>query len=240
MKYLVLALMLVVGLSAAQAQAPDARALNEIIVKANAAQAARNWAEAEKLAKQLISMAPERWEYHKTLADAQGNQGRYPDAMASYDRAIALAEKDADAAKAKPTLGVLWAAKGNVFIKLKNNTAAVAAFQKAAALSDKPGLAYFNLCATMYNMGDAKGAAAACGKSIAADPNRADAYFVRGSALFGDATVDAKGKMVVPPASLAALCKYLELAPNGPHANDVKEMLKAAGQPVTTTYQKKK
>ena len=240
MKYCLALLVLLTGLTVAQAQAPDARALNEIIVKANAAQAARNWPEAEKLAKQLIAMAPDKWDYHKTLADAQGNQGRYQDAMASYDRAIALAEKAADAAKAKPALAEMWVAKGNAFIKLKNMPAAIAAYQKSAALSDKPAVAYFNLCATFYDLGQTKEALPACDKAIAADPAKADAYFIKGSALFGDGTVDAKGKMVIPPASLAALRKYLALTPSGAHAADVKEMLKAAGEPVVTTYQKMK
>ncbi len=69
-------------------------------------------------------------------------------------------------------------------------------------------------------------------KAIAADPNKADAYFVKGSLLFAEATVDTNGKIVVPPVATQALQKYLALAPNGSHAADVKEMLTfAAGAP---------
>ena len=50
------------------------------------------------------------------------------------------------------------------------------------------------------------------------DPKRADAYFIKGSVLLGDSKVDAKGNMVAPPGTVAALRKYLELAPNGGHA----------------------
>ena len=96
------------------------------------------------------------------------------------------------------------------------------------------------MCATFYNLGRTKEAVPACDKAIAADPDKADAYFIKGSALFGDGTVDAKGKMVIPPASLAALRKYLALTPSGAHAADAREMLKAAGEPVVTTYQKMK
>ena len=237
MKRLVLALAIIVGASGALAQTPQAE--NALTAQANAAVAARNWAEAERVLKQLVAAVPTAWDYRKALADAQGNQGRYQDAMASYDRAIALAEKDADAAKAKSALAEMWVAKGNAFIRLKNTAAAIPAFQKAATLSDKPALATFNLCATFFNLGRSKEAAAACDRAIAADPNKADAYFIKGSVLFADATVDAKGKMTFPPAALPALRKYLALAPNGAHAADVKEMLKAAGEPITTTYQKR-
>jgi tetratricopeptide (TPR) repeat protein len=238
MKRLVLALAIIVGASGALAQTPQAE--NALIAQANAAMAARNWPEAERLLKQLIVAAPNRWDYQKGLADAQGNQGRYQEAAATYDRAIALAEKDADAAKAKPALAAMWLGKGNMLLMLKNNAAAIAAYNKAAALDPNPAVAYWNICATMYNLGNTKGAAAACDKAIAADPKRPDAYFIKGSVLLGDSKVDAKGNMVAPPGTVAALRKYLELAPNGGHAADVKEMLKAANEPVTTTYQKKK
>lgn len=229
MKLILAVLIVVAGLSSVLAQTSGPAAENALIEKVNAALVARNWVEAERVLKQLIVAAPSRWEYQKGLAEAQGNQARYQEALASYDRAIALAEKDANTATAKPALAAMWLAKGNVLLKLKNNAAAVAAYQKSAALSATPAVAYFNLCATFYNMGQTKDALAACDKAIAADPSKADAYFIKGSVLFADATVDAKGKMVFPPTAIASLKKYLELAPTGGHAADVKEMLAAAG-----------
>ncbi len=47
-------------------------------------------------------------------------------------------------------------------------------------------------------MGNMEGAEAACDKAIATDPNRADAYFVKGSAMFSTEKLDAKNKYVVP------------------------------------------
>ena len=38
-------------------------------------------------------------------------------------------------------------------LKLKQNDAAIAAYGKAATLDPHPATAYFNLCATMYNVG---------------------------------------------------------------------------------------
>ncbi len=68
-------------------------------------------------------------------------------------------------------------------------------------------------------------AIAACDKAIALDPNKADAYFIKGSALFGNGKVDKSGRYEVPPGTVEVLDKYLELAPDGGHAQDVHAML---------------
>jgi len=81
-------------------------------------------------------------------------------------------------------------------------------------------------------MGDA---IAAANKCIALDPTKADAYFIKSSCLFGNATMDANGKTMVPAEAIAALQKYLELAPDGGHAADVKQMLDYASIAVKTT-----
>ncbi len=66
----------------------------------------------------------------------------------------------------------------------------LAAYNKAAALSPNPVVAYFNICATLYNIGQpAAKTVAACVKAIAADPKKADAYFVKGSSLYGEGAV---------------------------------------------------
>ena len=79
-------------------------------------------------------------------------------------------------------IGQIYTMLGNANLKLKKNDAAIAAYNKAAALSPNPAVAYFNVCAVMYNMGQpAAKTAAACDKAIAADPKKADAYFIKGS-----------------------------------------------------------
>jgi hypothetical protein len=84
------------------------------------------------------------------------------------------------------------------------------------------------------------GALDACGKAIAADPNKADAYFIKGSVLIGESKTDASGKLIAPPGAAEALKRYLQLAPNGAHADDVKQMLSVIGSKVDTTYKKGK
>jgi tetratricopeptide (TPR) repeat protein len=117
--------------------------------------------------------------------------------------------------------------QGNAYLKLKKNDQAVRAYAKAAALDPDPGAAYFNLCATFYNQGNMQNAISSCDKSIAADPTRADAYFIKGSSLYGLGSLDKQNKYVLPPGTIEALKKYLELSPTGGHAADVKAMLEA-------------
>jgi hypothetical protein len=48
--------------------------------------------------------------------------------------------------------------------------------------------------------------------------------------------MDKDNKIKVPAGTDVALKKYLELAPDGPHAADVKQMLEYIGSKVETTY----
>jgi tetratricopeptide (TPR) repeat protein len=199
---------------------------NALVAKAQAALDAKQWPDAEAALKQLLSSEP-RWEYSEALGTAQLNQGHYADSLDSYQRAIDLAQKDLAGKNASPAdTSRIYTMIGNANLKLKKNDAAIAAYNKAAALSPNPAVAYFNICATLYNMGQpAAKTAAACDKAIAADPKKADAYFVKGSALYGEGAVDKSNKYVVPPGTVAALKQYLALAPDGPHVQDVKAML---------------
>jgi len=59
---------------------------------------------------------------------------------------------------------------------------------------------------------------------------RADAWFVLGSVLYVSSPTDAKGNFVIAAETRQALEKYLELAPDGAHAADVKAMLDMAAK----------
>ncbi len=166
--------------------------------------------------------AAPRWDTFETLGNTQMAQGHYADAIASYQRAIDLGQKDAG----QTAIGRVFVSIGNANLKLRKDDAAVAAYTKAAAIDPKPAVAYFNLCAVLYNMGQATAQTiAACDKAIAADSKKADAYFIKGSIMLGNATIGKDNKTIVPPGTVETLRQYLVLAPNGPHANDVKQML---------------
>jgi hypothetical protein len=80
-------------------------------------------------------------------------------------------------------------------------------------------------------------AAAAADKAAAADPTKAEAYYIKGQALIQKATVDPKTqKIVAPPDCIEAYQKYLEVAPTGPHAEEVKGILQGIGAEVRSTY----
>ena len=96
---------------------------------------------------------------------------------------------------------------------------------------------YFNEAATLYNAGKLPEASAAADKAIAADPKKAEAYYIKGQALIPQATVDPKTqKIVAPPGCVEAYQTYLELAPDGPHAADVKGILEGIGAQVKSSY----
>src|SRR5690242_7631123 len=106
-------------------------------------------------------------------------------------------------------------------------SALLAAGTPALAQASTPAISAFNSCATLYNAGKMDEAIAACDQAIALDPGKADAYFIKASALFGNAKIGSGGKYEVPPGTVEALNKYLELASNGAHAPDVHAMLDA-------------
>src|SRR5580704_16495677 len=202
---------------------PAAQSENQsaLVAKAQAALDAKQWPDAEAALKQLSASEP-RWEYLEALGVAQFNQGHYADSIESYQRAIELAGKNASPAAIAAMLTTI----GNANLKLKKNDAAIAAYTKAAALDPNPAVAYFNLCAVTFNMGQpAAKTVPYCDKAIAADPKKADAYFIKGSSLYGEGALDKSNKFVPPPGAVDALKQYLALAPDGPHVQDVKAML---------------
>jgi tetratricopeptide (TPR) repeat protein len=220
--------------------------INALISQYNAAQTAKNWQEAADILKKMIAAEPNRWEYQKALGDTQLNLGQYQESADTYEKVIPLAENatktdpKADPAKAKAAVAQMLTNEGNAYLKLKKNDKAIEAYTKAAAMDPNPGTAYFNICATQYNTGNTQGALAACDKAIAADPTRADAYFIKGSLMVGESKLDKDGKLQATPGTSEALNKYLELAPDGPHAGDVKAMLQAIGAKIETTYHERK
>ncbi|MDQ2834890.1 MAG: tetratricopeptide repeat protein [Acidobacteriota bacterium] len=161
---------------------------------------------------------------------------KYGDAITSYKKGLEL-----NTASKKPSpeiagaaynqLGVAEARSGNV------KEASDAYDSAAKALPANAGMYFNNEAAVLYNAGKLPEAGAAADKAIAADPKRADAYYIKGQALIPQATVDPKTqKIVAPPGCVEAYQQYLELAPEGSHAADVKGILTGIGAQVKSTY----
>ena len=70
---------------------------------------------------------------------------------------------------------------------------------------------------------------------IAADPNKADAYYRKGVNMIGKATLQGD-KMVAPPGTAEAFQKYLELAAHRPVRRRAKQMLASIGASVETGF----
>jgi tetratricopeptide (TPR) repeat protein len=195
----------------------------------NQAMQSKDWPHAVDLAQQLVGQKASSLNL-KLLGTAQLYSGATDVALATYDQALAAAQQE-KAAEGQPIngwkdgLSQIYIGKGNALLKLKRTEEAVEAYNRSAELASNAGLAYFNLCAVLYNMGKTQESAAACRKCVQADPTRANAWFVLASDLFADLPVTAQGKVQASPETREALEKYLALAPDGPHAADVKAML---------------
>jgi len=176
---------------------------------------------------------------------------RYDQAVADYQKAIELKQKAVDAAPQKSPDANKQLAQysnqlGQAYAKSGKTDDAVKAYTHAAELDPAAaGQYYYNLGAIMTNANvtndpkQRQAAVEAFDKAIAADPNRADAYYWKATNLIGAATL--KGdKMIAPDGTAEAFQKYLELQPTGPHAEEAKAMLASIGGTVETDFGKKK
>ncbi|MBB5342564.1 tetratricopeptide repeat protein [Tunturibacter empetritectus] len=231
--------------------------LNALLTQARADNKAGNYDSAITAMKQATDTKPDEGILWVTLGDAQLGSGetaakaakaagtsptdpailqKYTDAASSYKKAA-----DLNAASKKPnpeTAGVAYNQLGQAEARLGDAKASSDAYEQAAkAQPEKAGMYYFNEAATLYNAGKLPEASAAADKAIAADPKKADAYYIKGQALIPQATVDPKTqKIVAPPGCVEAYQQYLELAPDGAHAADVKGILEGIGAPIKSTF----
>ena len=229
--------------------------LNNLLKSAREATAAGKFDDAVKAMTDATTAKPDEPILWETLGDAQlglANAAakaardaktadptvadKFTAAATSYQKALSL-----NAATAKPSPDLAAAANnqlGQVLGKTGKTKEAADAYESAAkADPPKASMYYFNEAATLFNANDMDGAAAAADKAITADPTKVDAYYIKGQALIQKATVDPKtNKITAPPDCLAAYQKYLELAPTGPHAEEIKGILQGIGASVPETY----
>ena len=161
---------------------------------------------------------------------------KYTEAAASYKKGV-----DANAASKKPNVETAAAAynqMGQALAKGGDGAGASTAYEEAAkAQPANAGMYFYNEAATLYNAGKLDEAAAAADKAIAADPKRADAYYIKGQALIPKASVDPKTqKITAPPGCIEAYQQYLELVPEGPRSEEVKGILAGVGAEVKSSY----
>jgi tetratricopeptide (TPR) repeat protein len=196
--------------------------------------------EAIAACKQAIAADPGQWEFYQLLAAAQVMGEKKLDAMATYDKGIELARKVAaekpDSPRARTGLGQMLTAKGNLYSQMYKFEEAIAAFNEAAQSAPYPALPYYNLCAMYYNISRMDDAVMACDKAIASDPGMAEAYYIKGSALFSKGRLQ-EGKYVAPAETRDVLNKYLGLSPFGTHADAARGLLEKLDAEIETGSQ---
>jgi len=232
--------------------------LNALLKQARDDTKAGNYASAVKAMTDATAAKPDEPILWDTLGDAQLGDAvaadkaakaakatdasvpdKYNAAITSYQKALTL-----NAAASKPSPDLTAAVDnqlGQALGKLGKTKESATAYE-AAATTDKTkaGMYYFNEAATLLNANDTDGAAAAADKAIAADPAKADAYYIKGQALIQKATVDEKtSKVVVPPGCVEAYQQYLVLVPTGPRADEVKGILTGIGEPIKSSVSNK-
>ncbi len=231
--------------------------LNALLTQARADNKAGNYDSAMKAMKDATAAKPDEGILWITLGDAQLGSAdaaakaakaagsptsdpaitqKYTDAVTSYKKGV-----DLNAASKKPSpevAAVAYNQLGQAYAKMGDTKSAADAYEQAAkALPANAGMYYYNEAVTLYNNGKLPEADAAADKAIAADPKKADAYYIKGQALIPQATVDPKTqKIVAPPGCVEAYQTYLELAPDGAHAADVKGILEGIGAQVKSSY----
>ena len=233
--------------------------LNEKLAAASDAMKAKDYESAINVLTEATAMDATRglvWfrlaEAYRASADTQSDPAekakRQDEAITDYHKAIDAAVKgEQTGIHTTPSdLGGFYNNLGEVYASIGKIDEAAQAYNQAAQVNPAgAGQYYFNLGAVLTNANktnDANMRNAAVGafdKAIAADPNHADAYYWKATNLMGAATLQGD-KMVAPPGTSEAFNKYLELQPNGAHAEEAKAMLASIGAKVETSYGKGK
>ncbi len=214
--------------------------LNADLQTARTDDAAKNYAAAAALMQRDVNLMPDAAVLWAELGLAQRGEQDYANAITSLQKGIAI-----DKASKKPHPEMLGAAED----ALGESLAATGKYPEAqaaydAAATDNPagaGLYYTNETIMMSRFNQTDAVVTAADKAIAAKPDGPIPYYLKGQALVSKATLDPKTqKIIAPPGCLEAYQKYLQLAPNGPFANDAKAVIQEMSATQSTSYNTKK
>lgn len=223
---------------ATEKQNSQIKNVNKMIVDARAARKAGDFDKAIALDTQATQAKPDVGLTWYELGDSELAAKKYTDAATNYKKALALL-----AAEKAPKPDVMAAADNNLGEALANSgdvKDAVGAYEAAAkADPTQASMYYANEAIVLFKTGQGDAAGTAADKAIAADPNKAIAYYIKGWSLVQHATIDPKtNKIVLPPGCAEAYQKFLSMAPTGPLAQDAQNILQQAGQTVHSSYKK--
>jgi tetratricopeptide (TPR) repeat protein len=165
------------------------------------------------------------------LSAVDDRPAKYAQAEATYKKVLEL-----EAASKKPNpqaQGAANAGLGEIYARTGKVPEANAAFDAAAKINPPQAATYLkNEAVIFFQTGNSVAQVAAADEAIAIDPKgQPILYYLKGQGLVQNATVDTKtGKYILPPGCAEAYQMYLQLAPAGPLATEVKGILaQAAG-----------
>jgi tetratricopeptide (TPR) repeat protein len=224
------------GARAAAVQALGAGATKQAIDAKEAEVKAAKYTEIETLMLKDTQAKPDASVLWAQLGQAQVGLKKYDEAEATYKKAL-----DLEAASKKPNIAIQGLANsglGEIYARTGKVPEANAAYDAAAKINPTQAAFYLKNEAVIFfqmNNGDAQVAAA--DEAIKIDPNQPLLYYLKGQGLIQKATFDAKsGRIVLPPGCADSYQMYLQLAPTGPYATEVKGILDQAGQKIDSSY----
>jgi tetratricopeptide (TPR) repeat protein len=170
------------------------------------------------------------------LGQAQVGLKKYDAAEATYKKVLEIESKSP-----KPNLQVQGLAEsglGEIYARTGKVSEANAAYDAAAKVNPtQAGFYLKNEAVIFFQMNNADAQVAVADEAIAIDPNQPILYYLKGQGLIQKATLDPKTQRIVaPPGCLEAYQKYLQLAPDGPYAAEVKGIIAGFDQKIDTTY----
>jgi tetratricopeptide (TPR) repeat protein len=174
------------------------------------------------------------------LGQAETGLKKYDEGEAAFKKAL-----DIDTTSKKPNLsvqGLAQAGLGEIYARTAKVPEANAAYDAAAKLDPtRASMYYKNEAVIFFQSNNPDGQATAAQKAIDADPTAPIPYYLKGNALVQKTTLDEKTKkLVAPPGCLEAYQKYLDLAPTGTYAAEVKGILSGFTTTVDNTYKAEK
>ena len=216
------------------------KSLNSDLAAARTANHDKKFDQAETLMLKDTAAKPDGELLWYELGIAQLGLKKYPDAGTDMQKTLDLAK--ADKKPIPELIGGAYAGLGEVDARTGKVDDAAGAYDEAVkANPPKAGFYYGNEAIIFSQIGNTDAQGAAADKAIAADPKNPIPYYLKGQALIPKATEDPKThKIVLPPGCAEAYEKYLDLAPEGQFANDVKSILAQSNQTIESKYKAKK
>lgn len=194
------------------------------------------YADIETMMMRDTQLKPDEAILWDNLGYAQTGLKKYDDAITTYKKALDL--ENARKSPRPEVVALAQAGLGEVYARTGKVPEANAAYDAAAKADPAHAALHLrNEAVIFFQQGNSAAQVAAADEAIKVDPNNAILYYIKGQGLVQNATVDPKTQRIVLPADcMAAYKKYLELAPDGPYANEVSGILQQAGEKISSSY----